>query len=283
MVVVPAIGLTPAQTLADVVANGVANGFTAAAGASTYTVGGVAKILTSPLDTTVHICRRENGAGQQVAVLANILQYPCLGSNSPVLAGYTNPALSDVQYATSLGAVDKCLGDYNDGTNGWFGTTNPSPYPAPPATTVPHGNQWALSIQSTERNATNAAKYRFIKINGALPTGEQVYLGHYPLVGNYAISWISGNNTAAQNAALNAITAYSKLPATIASRNGTLSNQTFGQAGYIALSDNGFTPPLTWDPTNPVTPYSKLDSAGTHPSACAIPIVNTNFGNVQLK
>jgi hypothetical protein len=282
MVVVPAIGLTPAQTLADVVANGVANGFTAAVGASTYTVGGVAKILTSPLDTTVHICRRENGAGQQVAVLANILQYPCLGSNSPVLAGYTNPALSDVQYATSLGAVDKCLADYNDGSNGWFGTTNPAPYPAPPITTTPHGNQWALSIQSTERNATNAAHYRFIKINGAAATGEQVYLGHYPLVGNYALSWMTSSNSNI-NAALNAITAYSKLPTTIASRNSTLSNQSFGQAGYIALSDNGFTPPLTWDPTNPVTPYSKLDSKGTHPSACAIPTVNLNFGNVQLK
>jgi hypothetical protein len=85
------------------------------------------------------------------------------------------------------------------------------------------------------------------------------------------------------NAALNAITAYSKLPAIIASRNGTLSNQSFGQAGYIALSDNGFAPPLTWDPTNPVTPYSKLDSAGIHPNACAIPTVNLNYGNVQLK
>jgi hypothetical protein len=285
MIVVPAnpsaVPAVVAQTLADVVAAGVANGFTAAAGASTYTVGGVAKILTNPLDTRVHICRRENGAGQQVAVLANILQYPCLGSSAPLLAD--NTAFSDVQYATSLGAVDKCLGDFNDGTNGWFGTTNPSPYPAPPITTTPHGNQWALSIQSTERNATNAAHYRFIKINGAVATGEQVYLGHYPLVGNYAISWMTGSNNANQNAALNAITAYSKLPTTIASRNSTLSNQSFGQAGYIALSDNGFAPPLTWDPTNPVTPYSKLDTAGTHPNACAIPTVNLNYGNVQLK
>jgi hypothetical protein len=281
MVVVPAIPPAAAQTLADVVAAGVANGFTASPTAATYLVGGLAKILTNPLDTTVHICRRENGAGQQVAVLANILQYPCLGGSAPLLADST--ALSDVQYATSLGAVDKCLADYNDGTNGWFGTTNPSPYPAPPITTTSHGNQWALSIQSTERNATNAAHYRFIKINGAAATGEQVYLGHYPLVGNYALSWITGSNNANQNAALNAITAYSKLPATIASRNSTLSNQSFGQAGYIALSDNNFAPPLTWDPTNPVTPYSKLNAKKTLPNACAIPTVNLNYGNVQLK
>lgn len=256
------------QTLADVVAAGVTAG-----------VAG----LANPRDTTVHLCRRENGAGQQVAVLANVLQYPCLGGYSPKLAD--NTALSDVEYATSLGAVDKCLGDYNNGTNGWFGTTNPSPYPNPPATSVPHGNQWAMSFQTTERNATNTANYRFIRIDGALPTGEQAYLGHYPLVGNYALSWKTGSVSANQHAALNAIAAYSKLPTTIASRNGTLSNQSFGQAGYIALVDNGFTPPLTWDPVNPVTPYSKtIGGALTYPGACAIPTANQSLGGtVQLK
>lgn len=255
---------TTYKTLADVVADGVTAG-----------VAG----LSNPLDTTVHICRRENGAGQQVAVLANILQYPCLGSFAPALADAT--AFSDVQYATSLGAVDKCLGDFNDGTNGWFGTTNPSPYPNPPVASTSHGNQWALSIQSTERNATNSAHYRFIRIDGALPTGEQVYEGHYRLVGNFALSWKSANNLANQNAALSAIAAYSKKPATIASRNGTLSNQSFGQAGYIALSDNGYAPSLVWDATNPVTPYSKL--LGGKPNACVLPTVNPNYGNIQLK
>ncbi|WP_020483015.1 hypothetical protein [Methylomonas sp. MK1] len=234
--------------------------------------------LSDPVDTTVHICRRENGAGQQVALLASVMQSPCLGTSSPSLA--QPGGFADVQYATSLGAVEKCLGDYNDGTNGWFGTTNPAPFPNPPATSVPHGNQWAISIQTTERNASRSANYRFIKINGALPTGEQVFLGHYPLVGEYAISWknsVSGN----QDSALNALVAYSSLPSTIASRNGTLSNHSWGQAGYIALSANGHTPPDTWNPANPVTPFTR-SLFGT-PDACAIPVVNPNYGTVELR
>ena len=234
--------------------------------------------LANPRDTTVHVCRRENGAGQQVALLADILQYPCLGSSAPRIA--QPGGFSDIQYATSLGAVDKCLGDYNDGTNGWFGTTNPAPYPAPPAATVAHGNQWAISIQSTERNATHTAHYRFIRINGALPTGEQVFLGHYPLVGEYGISWKGGSTDV--NAALNALVAYSKLPSTVAARNGDLSNHSWGQAGYIALSANGYTPPLTWDKTNPVTPYIRATSTGA-PDACTVPVVNSNFGSVELR
>ena len=233
--------------------------------------------LSNPLDTTVHICRRENGAGQQVAMLANILQYPCLGDSAPAIAQPGGD--SDVQYATSLGAVDKCLGDFNDGTNGWFGTTNPAPFPNPPATNVPHGNQWAISIQTTERNATHSANYRFIRINGALPTGEQVYLGHYPLVGEYGISWNGGN--ANVNAALNALVTYSQQPTTVASRNGTLSNHSWGQAGYIALSGNGFTPPATWLASNPVTPYTR--SALGSPDACTVPVVNSEFGTVELR
>jgi len=248
--------VTSSENLAQVVTAGIAAG-----------VGG----LTTPRDTTVHICRREPGAGQQVALLANVLQYPCLGNTSPRLV--TNKAASNVVYATSLGAVDKCLGDFNDGTNGYFGTSNTTISQQPPATSVAHGNQWAISVQSTERNANNSAHYRFIGHDGFLPTGEEAYLNHYRLIGHFALSW---NTTDANTvAALNAIASYSMLPSTIASRNGTLSNQSFGQAGYVALVDNGFAPPLVWSTpeSNPVTPYSKLDSTG-NPNACVIPVAN---------
>ncbi|MBD9360604.1 hypothetical protein [Methylomonas fluvii] len=257
-------------------------------------VGGVAKDLTqvvadgvtagvsglsNPLDSIVHICRRENGAGQQVALLASVLKSPCLGGDSsPKLV--EPGGFNDVQYATSLGAVDNCLKDFNDGTNSWFGTTNPAPFPNPPATSTPHGNQWAISIQTTERNASRGANYRFIKIDGALPTGEQVYLGHYPLVGEYALSW-KNNVSANQNKALLALKDYSSLPSTIVSRNGTLSNHSWGQAGYIALSANGHTPPATWSAANPVTPYTR--SLNGAPDACAIPVVNPDYATVELR
>jgi hypothetical protein len=256
--------ITSTQTLADLIA-------AAPSGSG----------VSSPLDTQVHLCRRENGAGQQVALLANILQYPCLGATAPALATPASAQYTDVEYATSLGAVDKCLADFNDGSNGWFGTTNPSPYPNPPSTSTAHGNQWAISIQTTERNASNAAHYRFIAIDGAAPTGEEGYLGHYPLIGTYALSWNQANVNANQHAALLAIAAYSKLPTTIASRNTSLSPQQYGQAGYLSLVDNGFQPPLVWNTATPTTPYSRLDS-GNHPNACVIPTANTSYGQVQL-
>ncbi|MGD0958426.1 MAG: hypothetical protein ABSB19_01325 [Methylomonas sp.] len=237
--------------------------------------------LANPLDSEVHICRRENGAGQQVALLSTILQYPCLGSNGPVIASNypSTNSFADVEYATSLGAVDNCLTDFATGPTPavWFGTTNPSPYPNPPVASTPHGNQWAISVQTTERNATLGAPYRFIAIEGAAATGENSFLTNYPLVGNYSLSWKSAYNSPNQNTALEALAAYSKQPSVIVARNAALSQQPFGQAGYIALSDNGYTPPTTWTISNPTTPYSRLSSAGT-PNACAVPTINQNFG-----
>ncbi len=263
------------QTLADVVAAGVSAG-----------VAG----LSSPLDTTVHICRREPGAGQQVAMLADIMQYPCLGTAAPALV--TSSSFSDVQYATSLGAVDKCLTTFSSSTaTGFFGTTNTGvPNPSPASTA--HGNQWAISIQTTERNASLGSPYRFIAIDWALPTAEEAWLGHYRLVGDYAMSW---NTTDANTVAvITAIANYSSLPTTISARNISLSNQKFGQAGYIALIDDlytrGYTPPLSWQPPGSaspsanylITPYSKLDNSLT-PNACIIPYANSvSSGSVPL-
>lgn len=251
--------------------------------------------VKAPYDNTIHICRRENGAGQQVAVLANILQYPCLGDASPRIAD-TSYTPVDALYATSLGAVDNCLKDLNDGTNGYFSNGNPNPAyntagsvrhnPAPYNTyqdipqSVAHGDQWGLSIQTTERNASLGANYRFIKIDGAAPTGEQVYLGHYPLVGEYAITW-SDSLGADYQTLLRAIAASGKLPTTVKARNTALSNHYFGQAGYIALSMNGNTPPSSWDSNNPTTPYQRaVNGVG---NACAVPTVNDGYNTLELR
>lgn len=256
---------------------------------------GLAPGVKAPHDNAIHICRRENGAGQQVAVLANILQYPCLGDNSPKIADVGGNV--DALYATSLGAVDNCLKDLNDGTNGYFSAGNPNPTYFATGTTVrhnpapyndyrdipqnvAHGDQWGLSIQTTERNASRGTNYRFIKIDGASSTGEQVYLGHYPLVGEYAITW-SESLGADYKTLISAIAAAGKQPDTVKNRNSGLSNHTFGQAGYIALSMNGFTPTSAWDSTKPVTPYQRaVAGAG---NACAVPTVNDNYSTFELR
>ncbi|NJD08060.1 MAG: hypothetical protein FIA97_16430 [Methylococcaceae bacterium] len=233
--------------------------------------------LHAPRDKFVHICRRENGAGQQVAMLANIFQSPCLGGNSTALG--TNLTSPYIGYATSLGAVDSCLTDYNDGTNGWLGKTNTG-YPNPPATDVAHGDQWALSIQTTERNATQGSPYRFIRIDGALPTGEEVYLGHYHLVGEYSLSW-KNTVSANQAAALTALANYSQLPGTVLARNNARSLHPWGQAGYVALANNGFQADTSWSEGNPVSPWTH--SASGTPNACAIPTLDVNNGNREIR
>jgi len=108
------------------------------------------------------------------------------------------------------------------------------------------------------------------------------------LVGEYAISWSNsttvpwgvppGGNIAK---ALNALVSYSQLPAVVASRNGSLSNHSWGQAGYVALSANGFAPQPTWNPTYPVTPFTHASSGAS--LASTIPLVNSSFSTVELR
>ena len=223
------------------------------------------------------------------------MQDPCLGASAPSLA--QQGGNSDVQYATSLGAVDNCLTDFSTAPTPakFFGTSNNpvSGYPPnPPAASVPHGNQWAISVQTTERNATNSSPYRFIKIDNALPTGLQAYTGHYPLIGEYSLSYQSQSGNI--NLALTALVNYSQNAANVAIRNGALSFQaSFAtptalgqQAGYVALGGyridgNLNTPPLTWNTANPVTPYTH--SASGAPDACSIAIVNPLFNTLDLQ
>lgn len=226
--------------------------------------GGDSNYLSVPRDTTVHVCRRENGAGQQVALLANILQNPCLGDS---MARLIQPGgQADARFATSLGAVDNCLKDFNDGTTGFL--------PASPE----HGNQWAISIQTTERNVNRAANYRFIKIDGAAPTVHQVALGRYPLWSEYGVQWMN-SVSADQAKILNAMVAYGQNPVNVAARNAAAVHS-FGPAGYVALSSNGYAPDRVFNAANPVNPYTRVVNGV--PDACAIPVANPDFGVVEL-
>ncbi|OAI21392.1 MULTISPECIES: hypothetical protein [Methylomonas] len=303
-------GFTPTDTdavadnvidLPELVAQAKAAGF-AGTGTDSPVVGTGDKLLDIPLDTTVHVCRRENGAGQQVAVMANILQYPCLDNHGPRIAD-TGSSNADFMYATSLGAVDSCLNDLNNGsntyfsgTNSWNGTVsspavrhNPAPYNdyRDIPQNVAHGNQWGISIQTTERNASRGSNYRFIKIDGASPTGKEVAQNRYPLVGEYTFSWRGAYNTSNLgtskgndvNKLQNGLVKVGQLAATVAARNTSLSNHGWGQAGYVALSAN-VAPPAGWDPANPVSPYVR-QTAG-QPDACALPVLNTNYNNLSL-
>ena len=229
--------------------------------------GGSDTFLKAPLDTKVHICRREAGAGQQVALLANILQNPCLGNSMVRLVAPGGD--TDAQMATSLGAVDNCLKDFNDGSNSFL--------PASPA----HGNQWAMSIQTTERNVTvtGASPYRFIKINGATPTLDQVAQGNYPLWSEYGLSW-QNSVSSDQSKVLLAMAAFGQNPVNVNARNAAAVHS-FGPAGYIALSSNGYEPDAVFNPANPVNPYTRAAS-GT-PDACTVPVLNRDFPKAELQ
>ncbi|BBL73135.1 hypothetical protein [Methylomagnum ishizawai] len=226
--------------------------------------GGSASYLKAPDDTTVHICRRENGAGQQVALLATILQNPCLGNSAPRLV--QPGSFTDVQLATSLGAEDSCLTDFNNGTTNFLPTAK--------------GNRWAIGIQTTERNVSRSANYRFIKIDGAAPTVEQVALGKYPLWSEYGIQWMN-NVTADQGNLLRALVKYGQRPDNVNARN-QADIHSFGTAGYVALSANGYAPDPVFNAANPVTPYTHK-RAGGGIDACTVPVVNPDYGTAELR
>jgi hypothetical protein len=249
------------------------NAFSVKASSGTLTLGQVAQqwagdasYLNPPRDTKVHICRRENGAGQQVALLANILQNPCLGSSSPALV--QPGGATDAQMATSLGQVDNCLRDFNDGSNLF-----------PPLANVAHGNQWAISIQTTERNVNRAANYRYVKVAGGAPTLDDVALGNYPLWSEYAISWMN-NVSEDQAKVLEAIVRYGQNPANVNARNAA-SVHSFGPAGYIALSSNGYAPDPVFNRANPINPYTRARSG--LPDACTVPVVNPDYPSAEMR
>ncbi|MDF9392098.1 MULTISPECIES: hypothetical protein [Methylococcus] len=192
----------------------------------------------------VHICRRNKGASTQAAINAYFLNNPCAATGS-VPVEVSNPVSGPVVIApTQVTMEEYCLADFNDGTNN--GTYNPNSVKA-----------WAVGMLTTERNGDLALGYRYIKIDGAAPTVEEVAAGHYQYFSEAAYVW--RRNAPAPTG--DTLTLIQKLAtdATTPSMFGQLNTaitQPWGKGSFIAVSAQGYPVTHPFDPNSPVTAYT---------------------------
>jgi len=218
-----------------------------------------------PTDTKVNVCRRTNGSGTQAQMNAKFLNYPCTaGALEPAATGniFLGPK---IHLNSGSGDVTLCLNDLNNGTND-------SGVNAALATA------WAVGVQSTEKNANLADDFRFVKIDGYAPTLENAAAGRYMDVVEQTFQWRkAGTNplTGDKLAVVSTIAANASSPTILATTLNTKFNHPWGQAGYMALTTNGFTTSLPFDATNPVTPYTHAPS-GLPLDNCRVPVTQVN-------
>jgi hypothetical protein len=134
--------------------------------------------LNNGVDNNTYICRRDVGSGTEASFEAYFLGARCSSSSGVMAAQDGNFVFT----SSSTGNVRACLQAISQGGtvtpfNGDFGTT------FPPKTFTGAG-RWAIGILSTEVKLSdlNAAgdSFRFIAVDGVLPTLENVVNGFWP-------------------------------------------------------------------------------------------------------
>lgn len=218
-------------------------------------------------DSKVYICRRANGSGTQATINAKILNAPCT-------AGALNPAETSndqagpiVKINAGSGDVEKCLVDFNSGSN----TSGQNPGAA---------KAWAIGVQSTEKNANNALDYRFIKIDHQAPTLQNAAAGRYTVAAEVTYQWLkTGGPTGDKAKIISRVATDAGKPSIIANNNKSYSFP-WGQGGYLAVSSSGWevSPTGDLDLNNPVTPYTHAPN-GQLLDNCRIPVIDENKAN----
>lgn len=192
----------------------------------------------------VHICRRNLGASTQAAINAYFLNNPCAATGS-VPVEISNPVSGPVVVAPSqVTATETCLADFNDGSNN--GALNPNSSKA-----------WAISMLTTERNTKLDRNYRYIKINGAAPTLDEVAAGRYDYFSEAAYVWRKQDPRPTGDALtlILKIAADATTPTLFAQLNAAIAHP-WGQGSFIAVSGQGYTPSAPFNPNTPVSAYT---------------------------
>jgi hypothetical protein len=218
-----------------------------------YTPSGSSTLSSKPLTDfnkgsistdLVHICRRNVGASTQAALNSYFLNTPCASAGTlPV--EISNPAFGPVVLApTQVTATEYCLADLNDGSNN--GALN-----------APGTKAWAISMLTTERNTKLSLNYRFIKIDGAAPTPEEVAAGRYQFFVEGAWVWrkVDPKPSGDLLALIRRITADATTPSLFGRLNADIAHP-WGTGTFIATSGQDYQPGVSFDPNAPVTAYT---------------------------
>jgi len=229
-----------------------------------------------PADTKVEICRRVPGSGTQTQNSAIFLNAPCDPNSLPPASGSNTLSGPIVALNSGSGDVEKCLDDFNNGTNN--STQNSS------LTT-----RWGIGLQSTEFNAGLGKDYRFVKVDGYAPTIQSVAAGHYYDYAELTEQWrtdintmYNASSTADKNDTLtiaNYIATNAHTPAVLAHLNLGYVHP-FGQGGWLAIPSSTQSPSNPFSISNPVNSSTRAP-LGRTPNTCQMP-VSVKANSVQV-
>ncbi len=221
--------------------------------------------LNGTTDNAIQICRRVNGSGTQAQANAMILGYPCdatFDSAIDTLVPEAESALTTfVTENWSSANLEKCLNDFNNGTN----TTGKNNVPA--GCVYPNcRKRWAIGVQSLEKNNTLTNSYRFIKIDGFAPTLANVHAGDYYDVAQQTMQFKSGAPAVTVDA-FYALKPYVRDPFSLSEIN---KYHAFGISGWLATPYTLLTPDSKLYLSRPVAWFRRVSSSGVA-NTCTFP------------
>lgn len=222
----------------------------------------------APADTKIEICRRTPGSGTQATAGIVFLNSPCDPNAYAMLSEPGNTFAGPVVANNSgSGDVERCLDDFNNGTNN----------SGKNATLT---KRWAIGLQSTEFNAGLGFNYRFVKIDGYAPTIESVAAGHYYDYSEPTMQWrtdittlYNASATADKNdtlTILNYIASSATTPTVLANLNAAYVHS-FGHGGWLAIPGSSFSPSNPFTASNPVNSSTRAPF-GRSPNTCQPPV-----------
>lgn len=220
-------------------------------------------------DDTIQICRRVEGSGTQAQFNAMLLGYPCdpnAADNSVDTLRPEGENLLFTPFVTeneSSGDVEKCLNDYNNGTNTNANATNKN---------TALRKRWAIGVQSLEKNAPSSAgvygsSYRFIKIDGFAPTLANAHAGDYFDVAQQSLQYRTGALPVVVDA-FAALKSFIQDPLKLPALNKV---HAFGHSGWLASPSATFTPDSKLSLTRPVSWFRRVSFNAGVANTCALP------------
>lgn len=233
--------------------------------------------------TPIGIGRRNKGATSGAVAYARLLGYPATPRSHPPAANTVSDDVDApiVKSPTSLTATNNLLIDWQSGTN--VSGLNPT-----------STKLWGIAISGGDRDpgasaqGTGGKPWRYIKIDGAAPTIENVAAGNYPFWAEGTVLYRTENPADAlwssKTALLKNFAEDMGSPSLAKQVNTTL---TFGVSGMFATSKDprGFQVSVPFDPNNPVVALSHACVGTTNSiSSAIVPVAdNSATGGLQLQ
>lgn len=239
--------------------------------------------LDRPANRDIHICSRTAGSGTLATANIKFENAPCFAGNEAIQSPSSltivpetgaSGTMKAYHATTSSGELESCLSALDSGA----AVSTFTPYPGSTA-----AFRWAIGILGTERNASNALNYRFIKIDGFSPSAKNVAQGKYKFWGELVLV-----GTTATDALTTDLIANVKNANQISTVN--VNNANFGVTGYLGVANNAaFLPTFNadgsatggtvglisaaFDAARPVNPFTHETSNGGSLNHCRVPTV----------